>query len=258
MRVRFRDMDLNNDGVITRREWRGSDQSFRVHDRNGDGVLSRAEFLDTSIDDDRDDQFDYLDLNGDGVLSRAEMAGAPPRDGRLASFDQFASLDINRDGRLSVDEWHWSRRSFDERDLNRDGFLSRRELYSAASGPVGTSGQIVRVDPAERWTDTGLYMRAGDTISVSAEGSIVMSLTDPNDSATPAGSRTGRRAQYAPLPQEPAGALIAQIGNSSPMLVGANRTMRAPVSGRLYLGVNDDHLPDNSGEYQVTINIQTR
>ena len=36
--MRFQGMDSNRDGVITRREWRGSDTSFRAHDWNGDGV----------------------------------------------------------------------------------------------------------------------------------------------------------------------------------------------------------------------------
>ena len=40
---RFRGLDTNNDGMITRREWRGNDQSFRQHDRNGDGILSGSE-----------------------------------------------------------------------------------------------------------------------------------------------------------------------------------------------------------------------
>src|SRR6185369_10822624 len=41
--MRFRAMDRNRDGVITRREWRGSDASFRAHDWDGDGVLSGPE-----------------------------------------------------------------------------------------------------------------------------------------------------------------------------------------------------------------------
>ena len=40
---RFRGMDTNNDGRITRDEWRGNDTSFRNQDRNGDGVLSGSE-----------------------------------------------------------------------------------------------------------------------------------------------------------------------------------------------------------------------
>ena len=40
---RFKGMDRNGDGVITRDEWRGNDTSFQKHDRNGDGVLSEAD-----------------------------------------------------------------------------------------------------------------------------------------------------------------------------------------------------------------------
>ena len=41
--MRFKGMDTNRDGVITRREWRGNDRSFQNHDRNRDGVLSGRE-----------------------------------------------------------------------------------------------------------------------------------------------------------------------------------------------------------------------
>jgi Ca2+-binding EF-hand superfamily protein len=41
--MRHRGMDQNGDGVITRDEWRGNDQSFRQHDRNGDGVIAGSE-----------------------------------------------------------------------------------------------------------------------------------------------------------------------------------------------------------------------
>jgi hypothetical protein len=29
-----------------------------------------------------------------------------------------------------------------------------------------------------------------------------------------------------------------------------------PQTGRLYLSINDDHLPDNSGEFQVVVEVQ--
>ena len=35
--------DLNGDGVITRNEWPGNDNSWRRMDRNGDGVISDAD-----------------------------------------------------------------------------------------------------------------------------------------------------------------------------------------------------------------------
>ena len=41
--IRFREMDDNNDGVITRAEWRGNDRSFAIRDWNNDGILSGDE-----------------------------------------------------------------------------------------------------------------------------------------------------------------------------------------------------------------------
>ena len=41
--ARFRGMDTNNDGTITRREWRGNARSFSRLDTNNDGVLSGTE-----------------------------------------------------------------------------------------------------------------------------------------------------------------------------------------------------------------------
>jgi len=41
--LKFQGMDANNDGTITRQEYRGNDRSFANHDWNGDGVLSGEE-----------------------------------------------------------------------------------------------------------------------------------------------------------------------------------------------------------------------
>jgi Ca2+-binding EF-hand superfamily protein len=274
----FANLDHNRDRRITANEWHYDRETFLRADRNRDGALNLAEFLGSDMDDDRGDLFEnldvdddgrveraewhasaeafsWLDRNRDGVLSRLEMVGeeqaTPPRD-------QFASLDYDGNGVLNRNEWHWSLGAFNQRDLNRDGVLSRQEFATTADDSVRPplSSQSVRVDSRQRWTDTGLNVRAGDVLTFNAQGSIQMS-TDANDLATPAGSRTGRRAPNAPL-NAVAGALIARIDGSAPFLVGDRRSITAPVGGRLYLGVNDDHLPDNAGEYEVTVAIQGR
>lgn len=43
--IRFRGLDRNGDGRISRREWQGNRVSFRNHDWNRDGVLSGAEVI---------------------------------------------------------------------------------------------------------------------------------------------------------------------------------------------------------------------
>ncbi len=45
LEMRFRDLDRNHDGVITRAEWRGGRAEFDRLDRNHDGVLTRDEFF---------------------------------------------------------------------------------------------------------------------------------------------------------------------------------------------------------------------
>ena len=84
--------------------------------------------------------FTDLDRNRDGVLSRFEVAGGidTPND----TWDEFASLDYNRNGSVGRDEWHWSAVSFNRRDQNRDGMLSRQEFAAGGGSPeaVGTAG----------------------------------------------------------------------------------------------------------------------
>ena len=94
-------------------------------------------------------------------------------------------------------------------------------------------------------------------MTLDASGTIQMS-DDASDTANPAGSTRGRNAPDAPVLNQLAGGLIAQIDNYGPIYLGGRRTFTAPVSGRLYFGVNDDHLPDNRGEFNVNVNVAGR
>lgn len=282
----FNNLDHNRDGRIAMNEWHFDRETFRRVDRNRDNSLDQTEFLGVNYDDDRVDSFDDIDFNNNGRVERSEWHGSDAafshldsnRDGVLSRFevvggtdwtndtwDQFANLDYNRNGSVSRDEWHWSAATFSRRDLNRDGMLSRREFDATggeagpgtASGAVGTSGpgRSVRVNSQQRWTDAGIDVRAGDTITINATGNVQMS-DNAQDMASPAGSTTGRRAPDAPILNQLAGALIAQIDYYGPIFVGGRQSFVAPVSGRLYFGVNDDHLADNRGEFVVTVGVR--
>jgi Ca2+-binding EF-hand superfamily protein len=228
---RFRGMDRNGDGVIARNEWRGNAQSFENQDWNRDGVLSGDE------------------LTGVG-------RGANNRQARRA--DRFDRLDVNNNGRIEAREWDGNVAAFNRFDVNNDNSLSREEMVNAGldeSPTVGTTGRMIRVNGTERWTDTGINVRAGDTLVFDAQGTVRLS-DNGNDIAEPAGARSGRRAAEAPIVNQPAGALIARIGNSDTFFVGNRWSMRAQASGRLYLSVNDDYLADNSGDFQVNVAVE--
>lgn len=279
---RFTDLDRNRDGRLTRGEWVDDADGFDRVDRNGDNRVTRAEFLRAGTADDLTSQdrfdeldsnrngrierrewdgtrdgFDWLDRNNDGSLSRAETVG----NDASAQGTTFRSLDVDRSGSIEMDEWPGTRNSFAARDRNGDWRLTEEEAgelnAAGTSGQRWPSGEAVRVDSQEPWTDTGIDVRNGDLLRIRAEGTIVLSENNAgSDRANAAGAFTGRRAQGSLIPTAPAGALIARIGDGPVFLIGSEEwSQRVTRSGRLFLGVNDDHLADNRGELRVQLSI---
>lgn len=91
----FDEMDHNNDGMLSRREWHADRGTFDLADRNDDGLVTLREFLNGGADD-RGQRFSTMDRNRDGFLSRREWSG---------TSDSFFQRDRNRDGRLSRTEY---------------------------------------------------------------------------------------------------------------------------------------------------------
>jgi hypothetical protein len=137
--------------------------------------------------------------------------------------------------------------------------MARPENAVATSGtnPAVAATQAVpgaiTVQANQPWTSTGITVRKGQMITITATGQVQLS-TDPNDVATPSGAKSGRYAANAPLKNVLAGGLIGRIGpNGTPFGVGENASFAAPAAGLLYLGVNDDGYGDNQGNFQVVI-----
>jgi Ca2+-binding EF-hand superfamily protein len=94
---RMKRLDINNDGVISRDEWKGKPEAF-----------------------------DRIDKDGDDSLTREEFGNAPrPRAGRLKQ------MDANNDGKISREEWKGAPKRFDRLDADGDGAITKEELRSA-------------------------------------------------------------------------------------------------------------------------------
>jgi len=175
--------------------------------------------------------------------------------------DQFRQLDRNGDGFISRGEWRFELEQFQRVDRNNDDRLSRIEFLDG-DGPdkVDRPDKPVTITVSSRqaWTDTGLNVRPGDELRFHAKGKIQFG-PGKGDTAGPNGAAgRWRTTANAPLPRTAIGALIARVGNSAPFFaVTKGKRVREPEDGRLYLGINDDSLEDNSGEFRVTISIKT-
>ena len=111
-----------------------------------------------------------------------------------------------------------------------------------------------------RGLDTGIEVRAGDQISISASGSITAGQRV--GAVGPDGARSGASAIFGvsrrPVPNAGVGALIGYLtqpgsANTQPFLVGSQLVYTATADGRLYLLINDDNYGDNSGTFSVRI-----
>jgi PA-IL-like protein len=119
-------------------------------------------------------------------------------------------------------------------------------------GRGGPPEATVRVEANRTWTDTGLVVRAGEPISFSAQGTVTFGA---NMTTGPDGDKGLPPNRNYPVPSMSVGGLIGRVGNGRPFPIGSTRSpIEMPNDGRLFLGVNDDQLQDNSDGFDVAIN----
>jgi Ca2+-binding EF-hand superfamily protein len=154
---RFRADDTNDDGVLSRGEWRDESISFHRADRNGDGVVTLREYADLPGESPEEARFERADTDNDGVLSRREwkskmdfrkvdrnddgavtlheFLNPPPGEWREARFED---MDHNDNGVISRWEWHGDRQGFERRDRNDDGLVTEREFLEYDKQPASS------------------------------------------------------------------------------------------------------------------------
>ena len=123
--ARFRAMDVNKDGIITRGEWRGNARAFDRFDINHDGRLSGSEVWTPGSQVPRERGYSEEDQFNEEVMQ------------------PFYRADRNNDGRLSRNEWWSDAATFARVDRNHDGVLTRAEYLGTDEIfdiPIGTTG----------------------------------------------------------------------------------------------------------------------
>jgi hypothetical protein len=122
--------------------------------------------------------------------------------------------------------------------------------FDSSGRPSGMRERSVMVSATEPWTDTGVTVRSGQSIYLDATGQVRWGR-DRRDG--PAGERNSPYNAARPMPNRPGAALIGRIGDDIFFIGDETGPIRARSSGRLMLGINDEHLVDNSGNFRVTV-----
>ena len=147
--------------------------------------------------------------------------------------------------------------------------LAQETAPPAGSEPGAARTVVVAVAGNAAWTDTGLEVASGEMISFQAEGSITLQKGNPEAECGPGGYDLQTLQQ--PLTGRNLGSLIGKVVIGVTVLVneqtkeerqeeaavffyvGAESRVEMPAKGRLFLGINENVIGDNAGEFRVTV-----
>jgi len=152
-------------------------------------------------------------------------------------------------GALGGATWVFSQRS-------ADATLATPAATSAGTAPTDAPPVVsiqVSVLGAQDWTDSGVSCAPGHTVELNASGIVLAAPTvpvgpdgTPNPAYRPSNLQGLEAANHA--------ALVASVDRTAPFaVVGSSATYACPAAGKLYLGVNDVGLENNSGQWTVTV-----
>jgi hypothetical protein len=119
--------------------------------------------------------------------------------------------------------------------------------------PIELNVKVLADNTSNGWTNSGFVVRKGQKIRIAGDGRISLGagrFTTPSGVASLSDNDKLMKAVAT-------GALIAVIGddNNEFIYVGAEREFTASRDGSLFLGVNEGNLNDNSGAFDVKIEI---
>jgi len=139
----------------------------------------------------------------------------------------------------------------------------KNQTVAAEPEPVVTKkpkgavrGATVDVIAKRDWTSSGLIVRRGDTIRITASGIVTL---DPNSGQTSGPEGIDQADPKKLMADKPTGSLIAVIGadNDDFIFVGRSTEFSAARDGLLFLSVNEGTLSDNSGSFKAVIEVES-
>ena len=160
----FDRLDADSDGFVTKEETAAmaerlrelSAKRFQAMDKDDDGKVSKEEYQGPAA------RFDRLDADKDGFLTESENTQRPSTaSGGAIGRGPFRGMDRDADGKVSPDEFRGRRQAFDRLDADKDGFLSAAE-FRAGRPAQGKARSRPPVRPETKPEASGAEKRVED------------------------------------------------------------------------------------------------
>jgi len=133
---------------------------------------------------------------------------------------------------------------------------------------------VIAVPAQIAWTDTGIEVEEGDEFFFEASGKISLQAGNPEGFCGPEGldlktfqqplveerlgMLLGKVARFISTEIDPQTKEVRKIEEVRLFPLGRSRQITMPISGRLYLGINENVVEDNNGEFLVVIKKLSR
>lgn len=119
--------------------------------------------------------------------------------------------------------------------------------------PIEWKVKVLADNTANGWTNSGWVVRKGQRIRITGDGKVSLGRGNSSSASGVASLNDDQKL----LKNVATGALIAVIGddNNDFIYIGAEREFIATRDGALFLGINEGYLDDNSGSFNVKIEI---
>ena len=126
---------------------------------------------------------------------------------------------------------------------------------STTAGSATPGATTVKVPGSVQWTDTGMVLKPGDEVAITATGS-VFSSPDATVPAGPDGYPDPALHQFNLIASGDHAGLIARVGDDGvPFPAGASARFTSGLSGHLFLGINDAGVDNNRGEFEAKVTV---
>ena len=137
---------------------------------------------------------------------------------------------------------------------NSEPSIPQNRSASGSIKPIEVKVRVLADNTSNGWTNSGWVVKKGQRILITAqEGTVSLGK---GRSVSPSGDSSFEDDRKL-LKAVPTGALLAVIGddNNDFIYIGSQREFIATRDGALFLGINDGDLSDNSGAFNVRVEI---